>query len=40
MAGVALDRLDVAAVQLQFISDAGMTETVENHLREVMRFYL
>ena len=39
MAGVALDRLDVAAVQLQFISDAGMAETVENHLREVMRFY-
>ena len=38
MAGIALNRFDIAAVQLQFISDTGMAKTVENDLRQIILF--
>ena len=38
MTGIALNRFDIAAVQLQFISDTGMAKTVENDLRQIILF--
>lgn len=36
--GVSLDRLDISAGQLQFVSDAGMAQGVKNHLRQIVFF--
>ena len=36
MSGVSLYRLDVPAAQLQLVSNAGVAETVENDLRQIM----
>lgn len=36
--GVSLDRLDISAGQLQFVSDAGVAQGVKNHLRQIVFF--
>ena len=36
MTGIALDRFDVTAVQLQLIGDAGMTKAVKNNFRKII----
>ena len=36
MTGVALDCLDITAIQLQLIGDTGMTQAMEDDLREIM----
>ena len=36
MTGIALHRLHIATIQLQLISDTGMTEGMENHLWKPM----
>lgn len=38
MTGIALYRLDVTAVQLQFVGDAGMAETVKDDSRKIILF--
>ena len=34
MTGIALNGFHIAAVQLQLVSDTGMSETMENHFRQ------
>ena len=36
MTGISLHRLNVAAIQLQFVGDAGMTQAVKNNFRKVV----
>ena len=36
MTGVSLDSLDVTAVELEFVGNAGMTQAVEDNFREIM----
>ena len=36
MTGISLHRLNVAAIQLQLIGDAGMAQAVKNYSRKVV----
>lgn len=36
--GVTLNRLDIAAVQLQLVCNTGMTKAVKHNLGQIMRF--
>lgn len=36
VAGISLDRLDVAAVELEFVGHAGMTEAVKHDFRQIV----